>query len=111
MILEIIIGIFIGGCVGVVVMAIMQMAKDDDKYYLRFSAKLKLEKLYYQWLEKQNEEFKKDNPDSSCVVADSPFTVFGYLDSYNLLDIEKVEEYLIEQEGENDDGNKSPDNN
>lgn len=30
MILGIIIGLFIGGCVGVVVMAIMQMAKDDD---------------------------------------------------------------------------------
>lgn len=30
MILGIIIGIFIGGCVGVVVMAIMQMAREDD---------------------------------------------------------------------------------
>mgnify|MGYP007115441786 CR=1 FL=1 len=30
MILGIIVGVFIGGCVGVVVMAIMQMAKDDD---------------------------------------------------------------------------------
>lgn len=30
MILGIIIGLFIGGCVGVVVMAIMQMAKEDD---------------------------------------------------------------------------------
>lgn len=59
MILGIIIGIFIGVCVGVVVMAIVQMAKDDDKRYLRFSAKIKLERLYYQWLKKQNEEFKK----------------------------------------------------
>lgn len=30
MILGIIIGIFIGGCVGVVVMAIMQMAREDE---------------------------------------------------------------------------------
>ena len=30
MILGIIIGIFIGGCVGIVVMAIVQMAKEDD---------------------------------------------------------------------------------
>ena len=30
MILGIIIGIFIGGCVGVVIMAIMQMAREDD---------------------------------------------------------------------------------
>ena len=30
MILGIIIGLFIGGCVGVVVMAIVQMAKEDD---------------------------------------------------------------------------------
>ena len=111
MILGIIIGLFIGGCVGVVITAIMQMAKDDDKHYLRFGEKYELEIRYYQWLEKQNEEFKKDNPDSSCVVADSPFTVFSYLDSYNMLDIGKAEEYLIDQKGENDDGNKSPDNN
>lgn len=70
------------------------------KYYLRFSTKIKLERLYYQWLKRQTEELKKDNPDSSCVVADSPFSVFSFLDSYNLLDIEKVEEYLIEQKGE-----------
>lgn len=31
MILGIIIGVFIGGCVGIVVMAIMQMAKDADR--------------------------------------------------------------------------------
>lgn len=103
MILGIIIGVFIGGCVGVVVMAIMQMAKDEDKYYLRFSEKIELERLYYQWLQKQTEEYKKDNPDSTCVVADSPFSVFSYLDSYNLLDIEKVEEYLMEPRGDNDD--------
>ena len=30
MILGIIIGIFIGGCVGVVIMAIMQMAREDE---------------------------------------------------------------------------------
>lgn len=30
MILGIIIGVFIGGCVGVVIMAIMQMAREDD---------------------------------------------------------------------------------
>ena len=30
MLLGIIIGIFIGGCVGVVIMAIMQMAREDD---------------------------------------------------------------------------------
>ena len=30
MILGIIIGIFIGGCVSVVIMAIMQMAREDD---------------------------------------------------------------------------------
>ena len=30
MILGIIIGLFIGGCVGVVVMAIVQMAREDD---------------------------------------------------------------------------------
>ena len=30
MILGIIVGVFIGGCVGVVVMAIMQMAREDD---------------------------------------------------------------------------------
>lgn len=30
MILGIIIGIFIGGCVGVVVMAIVQMAREDE---------------------------------------------------------------------------------